>query len=174
MNWLSLLNINASNSCWLSADSLRKIQWVRLSPEERKHRTDNTFLGCLWSPKADHYADMEDDSVNWGHTSGTSFPYSVIFFGWFAHRMRGKTAASEPFFSFGDLTVQWENWDHFIKSCWCLRTICSRPPLPIIISTSCQVANTMLLICCALHSIIAFSPRSQEQTAALTVVSQHL
>lgn len=52
---------------------------MRQSSEKRKGKTDNTFLGCLRSPKADHYSDMEEDSINWGHTSGTSSLYSVIF-----------------------------------------------------------------------------------------------
>lgn len=84
-----------------------------------------------------------------------------------------KLVQMSPFF-FRDLAVKWENWDHFIKSYRCLDPICSDPSLPIIISTGCQDANTMSLICFVLHSITPFSPRSDEQTVALAVVSQHL
>ena len=43
--------------------------------------TDDRFLGCLRPPKVEHYSDPEDDNVNWGHTSGTSSPFNVIYFG---------------------------------------------------------------------------------------------
>lgn len=132
----------------------------------RKDGVDNRFWGCLRSPRAEHYSDVGEDDVNWGRTSAALFPNRVIFFCWLAHRMRGGVATNEPTFSFRDVAWSRKTGIHFITSYCCLHTICSKPPLPILISTSCQVANTMSLICCALHSITPFSPRSQEQTVA--------
>lgn len=52
---------------------------MRQSPEERKDGTDDRFLGCLRSPKVEHYSDPEDDSVNWGHTSRISSTFQCNF-----------------------------------------------------------------------------------------------
>lgn len=150
--------------CWQTGYSGDN-QWVRQSPEERKDGTDDRFLGCLWSPKVEHYSDPEDDNVNWGHTSRISSAFQCNFL----RRMICPQDQRRDWhkwvqFFFRDLLVKWENRDHFIKSYQYLDIICSIPPLPIIKSTSCQVASTMSLICCAPHSITPFSPRSWEQT----------
>lgn len=142
-------------------------------PWRKKEQETRQILGRVWSPKVEHSSDTDDDNVNWGHFCGTACLINVIFLGWLAHRINKKLFQTSQLFS-RSWAVKWENWDHFIKSYLCLQTIRSSPPLPIIISTGCQVANTMSLICCELHSITPFSPRREEQTVALTVVSQHL
>lgn len=174
MDWLSPWNINASNSCWLSAERLEQGKSVSETfPSMKKGQT--TDFGMFVVTEGWARVRHRDDSVNWGHTCGASFPFNLIF--WRMICPQDQRRKWHKFAQFSSETWQWNKKPFIISSNYMSfeKQYAAFSPLPvIIISTNCQNANTISLICCTLQSITPFTPRSEEKTVALTVVSQHL